>query len=223
VQGAAADLTAGATSAAIRGWRYERAKRLVDVAGSALLLVASLPVMAALAVCVWTDSGRPVLISQVRVGRWKRPFRLWKFRTLPPEALQTAEHAWAVEAPSKLMRFIRRGGLDELPQLINVLRGEMSLVGPRPERPHFATRFEEQQPGYALRHQLLPGITGLAQVRGWRGDTPIARRLEQDLRYLSRWSLGLDLRILATTLTVVGGSLLDSKQRAENRRNARVV
>jgi len=199
--------SADASCSTIGSIHYEYTKRFFDLLLSSLLLMASVPLLMLLAVCIWADSGRPVWISQTRVGRWGRLFRLWKLRTLPTEALADSDRAWAVEPQSRLTAVIRRSGLDELPQLVNVVRGEMSLVGPRPERPHFVDQFDARFPDYGLRLQLRPGVTGLAQVSDCRGDTSIARRLEHDLNYRAGWNLALDLRILRRTAKIVVSSL----------------
>ena len=177
-------------------------KRLVDVVvGAAWLLVAA-PLMGLIAIGVAVTLGRPIFFSQQRVGRGGRLFRLYKFRTLEDRPLERSEVEWSAPAAHPFAALLRQTGLDELPQLINVLRGEMSLVGPRPERPHFVRQFERRLPGYAARHSLPAGITGWAQVNGFRGDTSIARRLEYDLFYLKHGSLRFDLWILLLT---VGG------------------
>jgi lipopolysaccharide/colanic/teichoic acid biosynthesis glycosyltransferase len=135
------------------------------------------------------------------VGRLGRRFRLYKFRTLPVATLADAGYRWVAPPTDAWGRFLRSTGLDELPQFFNVLRGEMSLVGPRPERPHFVEQFRRQLPFYSTRHRFQVGITGWAQVNGWRGDTSIPRRVEHDLYYLRHWSLALDFRILWMTLS----------------------
>lgn len=178
---------------------YEVAKRAFDVVGAALLLIASAPLLAAWYLWAALSSAGPVLIRQERIGRLGRRFEMLKLRTLPPEALATADRDWSVPATSSAMSLVRRTGLDELPQLWNVLRGEMSLVGPRPERPYFVERFTEELPGYSARHRLHAGLTGWAQVNGLRGDSSIAKRLQYDLDYSQRWSLGLDAWILLMT------------------------
>ena len=175
-------------------------KRLFDVVISALGLVTLAPVMAAIAAFIWRRSWRPVIFSQELVGRGGRRFRLHKFRTLPLDALSESDRRWSPPPTDAWGRFLRSTGLDELPQLWNVLRGEMSLVGPRPERPHFVEQFHRQWPGYARRHTMPVGITGWAQVHGWRGDTSIAQRVAYDLYYLRHWSLALDFRILCMTV-----------------------
>ena len=208
---------------AVGSFRYERIKRLADLVLAALIGLLSTPLIVALAAYIWVESGSPVLTSQVRLGRWGRPFRLRKFRTLPCEALKSADEDWSIEPVSPVMARIRRAGLDEIPQLLNVLRGEMSLVGPRPERPYFARRFERQFPLYSVRHQLRPGLTGWAQIGGWRGDTSIERRLERDLDYFRNWSLRMDLNILLRTAGMVVRGLGTIGASNEGRRNVPVV
>jgi lipopolysaccharide/colanic/teichoic acid biosynthesis glycosyltransferase len=202
-------------------FEYLFLKRLFDVTVSSAGLVILAPLFAAVAVISWIDSGRPVLISQERVGRWSRRFRLYKFRTLPVSCLEESDCQWTATASCGWGRFLRATGLDELPQLLNVLRGEMSLVGPRPERPRFAEQFRRQFPLYPARHRLRPGITGWAQVHGLRGDTSIAERLEHDLDYLRHWSLSLDCRILWMTVRNLCRQLLHPEQAMENSAHAR--
>lgn len=186
---------------------YAVVKRVVDVALIASCVVVAAPLMGAIAVGLGLTLGRPIFFSQQRLGRGGRRFRLYKFRTLDNRPLERSETEWFTPAAHPFASLLRRTGLDELPQLVNVLRGEMSLVGPRPERPHFAALFEQQLPRYAARHQLRPGITGWAQVSGLRGDTSISQRLEHDLFYLEHWSLAFDLRILALTVCGCAASL----------------
>ncbi|MEX2301391.1 MAG: sugar transferase [Bryobacterales bacterium] len=186
---------------------YAVLKRAFDVAIGAMLLIAAAPLMGAIALGIAMALGRPVLFSQQRVGRGGRLFWLCKFRTLERRPIERSEVEWSAAASHPFATLLRRSGLDELPQLVHVLRGEMSLVGPRPERPHFVKVFEQQLPRYAARHHLEPGITGWAQVHGLRGDTSIQRRLEHDLFYLRHWSLGLDVRILLLTLRDVSAAL----------------
>jgi putative colanic acid biosynthesis UDP-glucose lipid carrier transferase len=151
--------------------------------------------------------GRPIFFSQQRVGRGGRSFRLYKFRTLDKRPLELSEVEWSAPASHPFAALLRLTGLDELPQLVNVLRGDMSLVGPRPERAHFVQRFQRRLPRYAARHHLQAGITGWAQVNGYRGDTSIERRLEHDLFYLKHWSLVFDLWILLLTVAGLATSL----------------
>ena len=179
---------------------YVFLKRSLDVALSAAGLVALAPLLLLIAAATWVHSGAPVLIRQERVGRGGRRFRLYKFRSLPVAALGRSESRWTEEPADGWGRLLRATGFDELPQLFNVLRGDMSLVGPRPERPRFVDQFRRQLPFYSTRHRLQPGITGWAQVNGLRGDTSIAARAEHDLYYLRHWSLALDFRILWMTV-----------------------
>lgn len=184
-----------------QGFAYATCKRLFDLSLSAVLLIAGAPLLVAIAAGIALTLGRPIFFSQQRVGRGGRLFRLHKFRTLEPRPFARSEVEWSAPAGHWFAALLRGTGLDELPQLLNVLCGEMSLVGPRPERPYFVRQFQKQLPHYAARHHLQPGITGWAQVHGFRGDTSIERRLEHDLFYLNHWSLGLDLRILLLTLS----------------------
>lgn len=198
-----------------RSFDYEITKRVFDVIGAALLLIASAPLLAAWYFGAALGSTGPVLIRQERIGRLGRRFEMLKLRTLPPETLATADRDWSVPAASSAMTFVRQSGLDELPQLWNVLRGEMSLVGPRPERPYFVERFSEELPSYPARHQLHAGLTGWAQVNGLRGNSSIAKRLQYDLDYLQRWSLGLDAWILLLTGWAVVRDLCSTRGVAE--------
>jgi putative colanic acid biosynthesis UDP-glucose lipid carrier transferase len=170
--------------------------------GTALLLVA-LPFMAAIALGVKLSSRGPVLYRQARVTWNGARFSMLKFRTMPVEAEAQSGAVWSRHGDTRATpfgNFLRRTSLDELPQLFNVLKGDMSLVGPRPERPEFVTRFREEIPGYMQKHLVKAGITGWAQVNDLRGDSDLARRIEYDLYYVEHWSLGFDLRILALTL-----------------------
>lgn len=185
-----------------RGWG-RLAKRSMDLAVGSLAVVLLSPLMLLLAALVKLTSPGPVLFRQPRAGQGGRPFSMLKFRSMPVEAERQTGPVWAQKNDSRctpLGRFMRRWSLDELPQLFNVLAGDMSLVGPRPERGVFVEKFQRQLPSYAQRHQVKAGITGWAQVNGWRGNTSLRRRLECDLYYISNWSLSLDLKILCLTL-----------------------
>ncbi len=186
---------------------YLLLKRALDIAVSTAGLILCAPLCACIALVTWLRTGSPVVIGQTRVGRGGRHFRLYKFRTLPVETLADGDCRWLAGPADPWGCFLRVSGLDELPQLWNVLKGDMSLVGPRPERPHFVERFQRDVPAYASRHLLHAGMTGWAQVNGWRGDTSIARRLECDLYYLRHWSLGFDLRILWMTAAGLPGAV----------------
>ena len=175
-------------------------KRALDIVGASLLLVLSSPIMAFAAVGVRLSSPGPVLFRQVRVGLWGEEFVMLKFRSMVVN--DSSDTAWSVGADGRKTRFgnfIRRTSIDELPQLINVLRGDMSLVGPRPELPVFVNKFKDSIPLYMLKHYVRPGMTGLAQISGLRGDTSIRRRIEADLRYIEGWSLWQDISILLRT------------------------
>ena len=178
-------------------------KRVFDLVFGGLGLAVAAPIMLAIAVGLRLTTSGPVLYHQERMGVDGRRFRMLKFRTMRVDAEAETGPVWArPDDPRRtaLGVFLRRTSLDELPQLFNVLRGEMSLVGPRPERPSFVEEFRRRVPGYMLRHKVKAGITGWAQINGWRGNTSIERRIECDLYYIERWSLGFDLKILLQTL-----------------------
>jgi exopolysaccharide biosynthesis polyprenyl glycosylphosphotransferase len=178
-------------------------KRAVDIAGSALGLLVLSPLLLLLALAVKLTSPGPVLYRQKRMGLDGRVFHMLKYRSMRMDAEKECGPVWACpDDPrrTKLGSFMRRTSLDELPQLINVLRGEMSLVGPRPERPEFIAEFKTNVPHYMMRHMMKAGITGWAQINGWRGNTSLEKRIEHDLYYIKNWSLGLDFRIMALTL-----------------------
>jgi exopolysaccharide biosynthesis polyprenyl glycosylphosphotransferase len=161
-----------------------------------------LPLFPFVALLIWSKTG-PIFYSQERMGLDGRPFMIWKLRSMRMNAEASTGPVWAVEDDPRRTRFgsfIRRWSIDELPQLWNVLRGDMSLVGPRPERPTFVAEFRKHLPQYMVRHRVKSGITGWAQVHGWRGNTSIRKRLEFDLYYIENWSLGLDFKILWMTL-----------------------
>ncbi len=183
-----------------------RVKRLVDVLGAAAALLALSPVLLALAVAVYLEDGPGIIFRQTRAGLDGRPFNLLKFRSLTPVDDEESATRWAIatdDRVGRVGRLLRKSSLDELPQLWNILRGDMSLVGPRPERPHFVDTFASTLPRYVARHRVPAGLTGWAQVHGLRGDTSIAERARFDNYYIENWSLGLDLRILLMTLVSV--------------------
>ena len=178
-------------------------KRAFDVVAGGAALALALPLMAGIAVLIKLLSPGPVLYRQERMGLDGRRFRMLKFRTMHVDAEAQSGPRWAVRDDPRRTRvgaFLRSTSLDELPQLVNVLRGEMSLVGPRPERPSFVEEFRRRVPGYMLRHKVKAGITGWAQINGWRGNTSIEKRIEYDLYYIERWSLALDVKILLLTI-----------------------
>ena len=183
--------------------KYLIVKRIFDVAFSAAVIVAGAPLLLLIAALVRMSSRGPVLFRQERVGLNGRTFTMYKFRTMKVGDTQESETRWTVENDPRrtaIGSFLRKTSLDELPQFFNVLRGHMSVVGPRPERPHFVKQFFLDYRRYNQRHRLKAGITGLAQVQGFRGDTPIDKRLECDLAYLRNWSFMLDLKIIGMTV-----------------------
>ena len=186
----------------------EWANRIFNVVLASFLIVLAAPVFLGVALLVLVADGRPVLYRGRRLGRNKRPFTMYKFRTLTRGAsaalkgqLHSSQHSLEIPCGP----FFRDTRLDELPQLWNVLRGEMSLVGPRPERPCFVEDLKQEIPRYALRHKMKAGMTGWAQVHGMRGNTCIQKRVELDLYYIENWSVGLDIKILVKT--IFGGFL----------------
>jgi exopolysaccharide biosynthesis polyprenyl glycosylphosphotransferase len=178
-------------------------KRGVDVVFSFFFLLVAAPAMLLIALGVKLSSPGPVFYRQVRMGLNGYTFEMLKFRSMPVNAESTSGPVWAKSGEPRATRFgafLRKTSLDELPQFINVLKGDMSVVGPRPERPVFIERFREKVPGYMLRHKTKAGITGWAQVNGLRGNTSIERRIEYDLYYIQNWSIGLDVKIMWMTL-----------------------
>jgi len=185
-----------------QGWNAV-VKRTFDLVCSALGLVVLSPVLLALALWVRLDSAGPVLYAQERVGLSGKRFRMLKFRTMRLDAEAEGAPGWTKPGDprrTRAGRILRPLSLDELPQLWNVLRGEMSLVGPRPERPMYVEQFRASVPRYMLRHHVKAGITGWAQIHGLRGDTPLETRIEYDLYYIRNWSLGLDVKIILLTV-----------------------
>jgi exopolysaccharide biosynthesis polyprenyl glycosylphosphotransferase len=184
-----------------------RTKRVFDVAVASVALAVAAPVLGACALAVALTSRGPIFFRQKRLGQRGEVFELLKFRTMPENG--ESETQWSVSEDDRMTpvgRFLRRASLDELPQLINVLRGEMSLVGPRPERPFFVDQFRVAVPEYDDRHRVPAGMTGWAQVHGLRGDTSIPQRARFDNHYVEHWSLWRDLVIMLRTLgAIVGG------------------
>ncbi|MCB9475530.1 MAG: undecaprenyl-phosphate glucose phosphotransferase [Deltaproteobacteria bacterium] len=184
------------------GWRAV-GKRIFDFTASLVGLIVLSPLLIGLAIAVKLTSPGPVFYRQERMGLDGRTFNILKYRSMRVNAEASTGAVWAVKDDPRRTRlgtFMRRTNLDELPQLLNVLAGHMSLVGPRPERPVFIDKFRSQIPKYMLRHKVKAGITGWAQANGWRGDTDLTRRIECDIYYIENWSFWLDLRILWMTL-----------------------
>ena len=192
-------------------WANAFCKRGMDILGSLLLLLVLSPVMAVCAVGVRLSSPGPIIFRQERIGRNKRPFYMYKFRSMRVNDGQDTR--WSGNRDERKTRFgafLRKCSLDELPQFFNVLKGDMSLVGPRPEIPYYVEQFKEDVPLYMVKHQVRPGITGWAQVNGLRGDTSIKERVEHDIYYIEHWSILFDLKILL--MTVFQGKFLNSEQ-----------
>jgi len=178
-------------------------KRIFDVTFSVLVLLITLPITLLIALAIKLSGRGPVFFVQERVGLNGRVFRMFKFRTMNVGSPEEGNTRWTCEEDPRRTRvgsFLRKTNLDELPQFLNVVKGDMSIVGPRPERPFFVERFLNEFDRYNSRHMFKAGITGWAQVNGWRGDTSIAKRVEYDLYYLRNWSLTFDLQIISMTL-----------------------
>ncbi len=176
-------------------------KRTFDILMSALLLVLFSPLMLAAVIGVKLSSPGPILFKQQRVGLGKRTFAMLKFRSMRINGKENS--GWTTGSDPRRTRFgifLRKFSIDELPQLINILRGDMSLVGPRPEIPYYVEQFRESIPLYMVKHQVRPGLTGWAQVNGYRGDTSIGERIRHDIWYIENWSFGLDLKIMFKTV-----------------------
>ncbi len=185
-------------------------KRGLDIVGSLFLILLTSPVMLAVAIGVRASSPGPILFRQERMGRNKKNFQMLKFRSMRVNSEENT--GWSRNEDPRKTRFgsvIRKFSLDELPQFFNVLKGEMSIVGPRPELPHFVDQFKEEIPLYLVRQQVRPGITGWAQVNGLRGDTSIAERIRYDIWYIEHWSIWLDLKIVL--MTIFGGMINKEK------------
>ena len=189
------------TQVPLEGWN-SLVKRSMDVALSGIGLSVLAILYPFIALAIWLEDRGPVFYGQERMGLDGRLFRMLKFRSMRVDAEETGAQ-WARENDPRRTRvgaFLRKTSLDELPQLVNVFLGDMSLVGPRPERPEFVHEFKEKFPQYMLRHRVRSGITGWAQVHGWRGNTSLSKRIEYDLYYIENWTLGLDFKILWMTL-----------------------
>lgn len=178
-------------------------KRLTDIIGSIICIIIFSPIMLTSAVLVKMTSKGPLIFKQERVGLHNKPFQMYKFRTMYVQTEEEEKKGWTQKNDPRVTsvgRFLRKTSLDEFPQLFNVLKGDMSLVGPRPERPQYVEKFREEIPRYMIKHQVRPGMTGWAQVNGYRGDTSIRKRIEHDLYYIENWTLGLDVKILFLTV-----------------------
>lgn len=178
-------------------------KRGVDIIGALAGIIIFSPVMLLAALLVKLTSNGPVIYSQERVGLHNKPFKMYKFRSMEVQPPSAEKNKWTTPKDPRVTpvgRFMRKTSIDEMPQFFNILKGNMSLVGPRPERPFFVERFKEEIPRYMVKHQVRPGLTGWAQVNGYRGDTSITKRIEHDLYYIENWTLGFDFKIIFLTI-----------------------
>ena len=178
-------------------------KRLMDIVGSLLAIILFSPVMLITAVAIKRSSPGPLIFSQERVGLHNKSFRMYKFRSMRVQSDNEEQKGWTTKNDPRVTRVgkvIRKTSIDELPQLFNVLMGDMSLIGPRPERPQYVEKFREEIPRYMVKHQVRPGMTGWAQVNGYRGNTSIRKRIEYDIYYIEHWSVAFDIRILILTV-----------------------
>ena len=178
-------------------------KRMMDIVGSIFGIIVASPVMLLMCILIKLTSPGPLIYKQERVGLHNKTFRMYKFRSMEVQPEAEEKKAWTVKNDPRVTpigKFMRRTSIDELPQLFNILKGNMSLVGPRPERPFFVEKFREEIPRYMVKHQVRPGLTGWAQVNGYRGDTSIRKRIECDLYYIENWTIGLDIKILFLTI-----------------------
>jgi exopolysaccharide biosynthesis polyprenyl glycosylphosphotransferase len=194
--------TINLSEAPMDGWS-RIVKRAFDLSFALCALVLLFPLMLVVALLIWLEDRGTVFYRQVRMGLDGVPFEMLKFRSMKLDAEVASGPVWASKGDprtTKIGRWIRAWSIDELPQFWNVVRGEMSIVGPRPERPQFVEQFRAEYPHYMLRHKVRAGITGWAQVNGWRGNTSIRKRIEHDLYYIENWSLLLDIKIVVLTI-----------------------
>ncbi|MCR5425493.1 MAG: undecaprenyl-phosphate glucose phosphotransferase [Lachnospiraceae bacterium] len=177
-------------------------KRVTDIVGSLFGIVITSPLMLICAILIKCTSKGPVIFSQERVGLHNKQFKMYKFRTMKVQADEVERKGWTTRNDPRVTavgRILRRTSIDELPQLFNILKGDMSLVGPRPERPQYVEKFMEEIPRYMVKHQVRPGLTGWAQVNGLRGDTSIRKRIEYDIYYIENWTYFFDVKIILMT------------------------
>ena len=177
-------------------------KRCMDIVGSIVAIILFSPFMAVAAIAVKVTSPGPLIYKQERVGLHNETFQMYKFRSMEVQSPKKERGAWTVPGDPRVTtvgRIIRRTSIDEMPQFFNILKGDMSLVGPRPERPFFVEKFREEIPRYMIKHQVRPGMTGWAQINGYRGNTSIRKRIDHDLYYIENWSVGFDIKIIFLT------------------------
>ena len=174
----------------------------MDIFGAIVAIILFSPVMLVTAILVKRSSPGPILFRQERIGLHNKPFTMYKFRSMGVQPKSKEEKCWTTSNDPRVTpvgKVIRKTSIDELPQLFNVLKGDMSLIGPRPERPLFVEKFKEEIPRYMIKHQVRPGMTGWAQINGFRGDTSIRGRIEHDIYYIENWTFGFDIRIIFMT------------------------
>ena len=184
-------------------WAKSAAKRAFDIAFALFAIAITSPIMLVAVILTKLTSPGPVIFRQERIGLNQKPFFMYKFRSMHVQSEEEEKHAWTTANDSRKTRwgsFMRKTSIDELPQFFNVLKGDMSVVGPRPERPYFVNKFCEEIPRYMIKHQVRPGITGWAQVNGYRGDTSITERIKHDLYYIENWSIFFDIEIILMTV-----------------------
>lgn len=180
-------------------------KRLFDIIIAVVGIVVTSPILLVCAILVRCSSEGPIIFKQERVGLHNKSFAMYKFRSMRMQTTEEEKKAWTTKDDPRVTKVgavLRKTSLDELPQLFNILRGDMSVVGPRPERPQFVEQFKEEIPRYMIKHQVRPGLTGWAQVNGFRGDTSIYKRIEYDLFYIENWTPWMDVRIIFRTFFV---------------------
>lgn len=178
-------------------------KRIMDIVGSLFGIIVASPLMIFTAILIKLTSKGPIIYEQERIGLHNKKFKMYKFRSMTVQEESEEKTKWTTKNDSRVTgigKIIRRTSIDELPQLFNILFGDMSLVGPRPERPYFVDKFKEEIPRYMVKHQVRPGLTGWAQVNGLRGDTSIKKRIEYDLYYIENWTIGFDIKIMFLTI-----------------------
>ena len=187
----------------LSNWLYRSVKRIIDIVGSLVAIILFSPIFLLSTILIKTTSKGPLIFKQTRIGYGNKPFKMYKFRSMVTQTEESEQKEWTTKNDPRVTgigKIIRRTSIDEIPQLFNVLFGSMSLIGPRPERPQFVEKFQEEIPRYNVKHQVRPGITGWAQVNGLRGDTSIEKRIEYDLWYIENWTLGLDIKIVFMTV-----------------------
>ncbi|MDD2644140.1 MAG: exopolysaccharide biosynthesis polyprenyl glycosylphosphotransferase, partial [Methanobacteriaceae archaeon] len=178
-------------------------KVVEDILISIIAIIITSPIMLLTAIAIKIESPGPIIFKQERIGYKRKPFIMYKFRSMKVQSEKDEETGWTTPNDSRKTKvgdFIRKTSIDELPQFFNVLKGDMSVVGPRPERPYFVDKFRKEIPKYMVKHQVRPGLTGWAQIHGCRGNTSINKRIQYDIEYVENWHFGLDVLILFKTV-----------------------